>query len=64
MDYIEQLKGRFISIMQWDDCHALFDKLNRNPSDWYLYDTLKVAPKVVTNANQFINTLSDIKKSH
>ncbi|WP_201342258.1 hypothetical protein [Abyssogena phaseoliformis symbiont] len=45
MDYIERLKGRFIDIMQWgNDCYALFDKLNSNPNDWYLYDTLKVAP--------------------
>ncbi|MBW5290355.1 MAG: hypothetical protein Rsou_0922 [Candidatus Ruthia sp. Asou_11_S2] len=63
MDYIERLKSRFIGIMQWgDDCHALFDKLNSNPSDWYLYDTLKVAPKAVVNASEFIDTLSDIKK--
>ncbi|BBB24261.1 conserved hypothetical protein [Isorropodon fossajaponicum endosymbiont JTNG4] len=62
MDYIERLKGRFIGIMQWDDYHALFDKLNSNPNDWYLYDTLKVAPKAVVNASEFIDTLSDIKK--
>lgn len=62
MDYIERFKGRFIGIMQWDDCHTLFEKLHDNPNDWYLYDTLKVAPKMVTNANEFINTLNNINK--
>lgn len=62
MDYIERFKGRFIGIMQWDDCHTLFEKLHDNPNDWYLYDTLKVAPKMVANANEFINTLNDINK--
>lgn len=48
--------------MQWDDCHALFEKLNSDPDGWYLYDTSKVAPKIVANANEFIDTLNGIKK--
>ncbi|CAB5502790.1 hypothetical protein [Bathymodiolus thermophilus thioautotrophic gill symbiont] len=62
MDYLAQFQGRFIGIMQWDDCRALFDKLSSNPNDWYVYDTSKVAPKTVTNTNDFLDTINNIKK--
>ncbi|CAB5495838.1 hypothetical protein THERMOT_387 [Bathymodiolus thermophilus thioautotrophic gill symbiont] len=62
MDYLAQFQGRFIGIMQWDDCRALFDKLSSNPNDWYVYDTSKVVPKTVTNTNDFLDTINNIKK--
>jgi hypothetical protein len=42
MDYLAQFQDRFIGIMQWEDCHALFEKLSNNPNDWYLYNTSKI----------------------
>jgi hypothetical protein len=35
MDYLAQFQDRFIGIMQWEDCHALFEKLSNNPNDWF-----------------------------
>ncbi|CAB9539579.1 hypothetical protein BROOK1789B_713 [Bathymodiolus brooksi thiotrophic gill symbiont] len=62
MDYLAQFQDRFIGIMQWEDCHALFEKLSNNPNDWYLYNTSKVVPKTVVNANDFLNAINNIKK--
>ena len=42
--YIDEFQGRFIGIMQWDDCDALLQKLINQPDGWYLYDTLVSAP--------------------
>ena len=38
--YIDEFQGRFIGIMQWDDCDVLLQKLINQPDGWYLYDTL------------------------
>jgi hypothetical protein len=62
MDYLAQFQDRFIGIMQWEDCHALFEKLSNNSNDWYLYNTSKVVPKTVVNANDFLNAINNIKK--
>jgi hypothetical protein len=40
----------------------LFEKLSNNPNDWYLYNTSKVVPKTVVNANDFLNAINNIKK--
>ncbi len=60
-DYIHEFQGRFIGIMQWDDCYALLEKLIDQPDDWYLYDTLKEMPASTTNAEIFINRINEIK---
>lgn len=62
MGYLAQFQGRFIGIMQWDDYHALFERLSGNPNDWYLYDTSKVTPKTVVSADDFLNSINNIKK--
>jgi hypothetical protein len=41
MDYFQQFKGRFIGIMQLDDCEILLQKLVNNPDDSFFYDKLK-----------------------
>ena len=61
-NYFDEFQGRFIGIMQWDDCHALLQKLVEQPSDWYLYDTLKEVPKQTADANHFTDQISEIKK--
>ena len=60
--YIDEFQGRFIGIMQWDDCHALLQKLIDQPSDWYLYDTLEDTPIKTINVDGFINQINEIKE--
>jgi len=60
-DYFDKFQGRFIGIMQWDDCHALLQKLINQPNGWYLYDTLEVAPDKTINVDDFINQINTIK---
>ena len=60
--YIDEFQGRFIGIMQWDDCHALLQKLIEHPNDWYLYDTLNQVPKNQVDADEFVKTLKTIKE--
>ena len=59
--YIDKFQGRFIGIMQWDDCFSLLDNLTNNPNDWYLYDTLTQAPTTTISADVFIETINKIK---
>lgn len=63
MDYLAQFQGRFIGIMQWDDCHALFDTLTANPAnDWHFYDTTRTTmPQTVIDANTLVKQLTTIK---
>ncbi len=62
MDYLAQFQGRFIGIMQWDKCNALFDTLIDNPSnDWHFYDTTSTVPLSVTSANTLVERLTSIK---
>ncbi len=60
-DYIEQFQGRFIGIMQWDDCNALLQKLIDQPHDWYLYDTLLDVPETTISADKFSAHINEIK---
>ena len=60
-DYLKQFQGRFIGIMQWDDCDALLQKLIDQPNDWYLYDTLDSMPVQQIVADEFIEKLKSIK---
>ena len=60
-DYIKEFQGRFIGIMQWDDCNALLQKLIYQPDDWYLYDTLEAVPSSTMNATSFTADISNIK---
>jgi len=39
MDYFQQFKGRFIGVMQLDDCDVLLQNLIDTPDDWFIYDT-------------------------
>ena len=61
-DYFDKFQGRFIGIMQWDDCHALLQKLINQPNDWYLYDTLSTAPTETIDTDGFINQIKEIKE--
>ncbi len=61
MDYFEQFQGRFLGVMQWEDCHSLLETLSDNPNDWYFYDTLKAMPSECIDAKDFINNIADIK---
>ena len=61
-DYFDKFQGRFIGIMQWDDCNALLQKLIEQPNDWYLYDTLIEVPTQTIDADGFINHVKEIKE--
>ena len=61
-DYFDKFQGRFIGIMQWDDCNALLQNLIDQPNDWYLYDTLKEAPTQTIAVDDFINRIKEIKE--
>jgi len=61
-DYIDEFQGRFIGIMQWDDCHELFNKLIDQPTDWFLYDTLTTVPVSTVDAQNFKDRIHEIKK--
>lgn len=60
-DYIDEFQGRFIGIMQWDDCHELFNKLIDQPTDWYLYDTMTTVPVSTVDSQNFKKSIHDIK---
>lgn len=61
MNYFNQFKGRFMGIMQWEDCHALLETLHNNPSDWYVYDTLDTMPDSVMDSAKFCDQINQIK---
>ena len=61
MNYFKQFKGRFMGVMQWEDCHALLKTLSNNPDDWYVYDTLATVPDTTTEAQAFIDKINAIK---
>ena len=59
--YIDKFQGRFIGVMQWEDCNALLENLINNPDDWYLYDTLTQAPTTTVTAEVFVENINKIK---
>ncbi|MDC0390225.1 hypothetical protein OAM42_00050 [Candidatus Thioglobus sp.] len=61
MDYFQQFKGRFIGIMQLDDCDTLLQTLVNNPDDWFFYDTLKSMPSTALDASEFVDSIKQIK---
>lgn len=61
-NYFDEFQGRFIGIMQWDDCHTLLQKLIDQPSDWYLYNTLDKVPTQTADANLFTDQINEIKE--
>ncbi len=61
MDYFQKFKGRFMGVMQWDDCHNLLQVLHDNPKNWYVYDTLEMMPNSVMNADKFTDEITKIK---
>jgi len=61
MDYFEQFQGRFLGVMQWEDCYALLETLSNNPHDWYFYDTLKSMPSDCIDAEIFTKNIANIK---
>ncbi|SMN12146.1 hypothetical protein SPBRAN_357 [uncultured Candidatus Thioglobus sp.] len=62
MNYLDEFQGRFIGIMQWDDCNALLEKLINTPeNDWYFYDTTKTVPSKTINADTLVAKLIEIK---
>lgn len=61
MDYFKKFKGRFIGIMQWDDCHELLQNLHNTPDDWYIYDTLESMPTQVADSTEFTGKIAQIK---
>ena len=61
MDYFQQFKGRFLGVMQLDDCDALLQILIQNPDNWYVYDTLETMPSSTISADNFITKINNIK---
>jgi len=61
MDYLTAFQGRFIGIMQWNDCNVLLEKLITKPADnWYLYDTLSPVPQTTMSADKLVKNLTKI----
>ena len=63
MDYFQQFKGRFIGIMQLDDCDTLLQKLVNNPDDQFFYDTLKSIPSKALDTSEFVDSIKQIKST-
>ncbi len=61
MDYFQQFKGRFLGVMQLDDCDILLQTLIQNPDNWYVYDTLEPMPSSTISADDFISKITHIK---
>jgi len=61
MDYFQQFKGRFLGVMQLDDCDTLLQILIQNPDNWYVYDTLETMPSSTISADNFITKINNIK---
>lgn len=61
MDYFQKFKGRFIGIMQLEDCDALLQKLIDMPDDWFIFNTLQPMPSERLQAADFINEMKHIK---
>ena len=61
MDYFQQFKGRFLGVMQLDDCDTLLQTLIQNPDNWYVYDTLETMPSSTISADNFITKINNIK---
>ena len=61
MDYFQQFKGRFLGVMQLDDCDTLLQILIQNPDNWYVYDTLETMPSSTISADSFITKINNIK---
>ena len=61
MDYFQKFKGRFIGIMQLEDCDALLQKLIDIPDDWFIFNTLQPMPSERLQAADFINEMKHIK---
>ncbi|MCH9746123.1 MAG: hypothetical protein K0U04_05310 [Proteobacteria bacterium] len=61
MDYFQKFKGRFIGIMQLEDCDALLQKLIDMPDDWFIFNTLQPMPSERLQAADFINKMKHIK---
>jgi hypothetical protein len=62
MGYLEQFRGRFIGIMQWQDCNDLLGTLKSNPDEWYIYNTDEVVPSETATPSNFISQLNGIKE--
>jgi hypothetical protein len=61
MDYFQQFKGRFIGVMQLDDCDVLLQNLIDTPDDWFIYDTLTTMPSETLSADVFVEKIKHIK---
>jgi hypothetical protein len=63
MNYLDKFQSRFIGVMQWEGCNALFDTLTTNPEDdWYLYDTAAaVLPSETIDIESLTVQLKSIK---
>ena len=61
MDYFQKFKGRFIGVMQLDDCDTLLQVLIDNPDDWFVYDTLKSMPSETLATGEFVDSIKQIK---
>mgnify|MGYP001599138677 CR=1 FL=1 len=61
MDYFQKFKGRFVGIMQLDDCDQLLQTLISTPNDWFVYDTRQSMPSKCLDADDFVKKVKQIK---
>ncbi|WPE18768.1 hypothetical protein [Candidatus Thioglobus autotrophicus] len=61
MDYFQKFKGRFVGIMQLDDCDQLLQTLINTPNNWFVYDTLQPMPSKCLGADDFVKKIKQIK---
>lgn len=59
--YKEKLHSKFFGIMQWDDCDKLFNFLQHNSQDWYVYDLNENSPTTTLESAMFIAKITEIK---
>jgi hypothetical protein len=62
MSYLKQFKGRFIGIMQWQDCDDLLNALISNPQEWYIYNTSDIVPDSTVAPDEFVSQIKSIKE--
>ena len=59
--YIEAFRGRFVSLMRWDDLTAFWEILRSQADDsWYIYHVGDTVPESTTSKEQLLIFITEI----